>query len=273
MRINSIKTTHSILGMIFFSLLLGFQNCSNAKFTTDASSDVLNAVTGNNGGDDPTCSPTTATSNKIVKVLFVMDTSGSNAGESGSIPSDPNKTWRSHVLNDFISAYSSKSNFYYGLITFQGTSAKAQIKSGGSGIFSNSSSVVQAGVNSFMNTADSGNTPYKAALTMAKGIISADLAANSAQKAAYAVVMISDGQATDYRDPSDVIPDAQAIVNLAPSQVSLNTVYYYPTSFVDSQTKYLRNIATTGGGQFLIANSSATLKIDDAIQIPGLSCQ
>lgn len=262
------------LGVTFFSLVLVFQNCSNAKFTTDVDANALNAVTGDpNGGDDASCRPTTVSSSKIVKVLFIVDTSGSNAGEGGAAPTDPQKKWRSATLSNFISAYQNRSNFYFGMITFQGTSAKAQIKVGNNGVFSQDMSVVNAGYNSFMNTADSGNTPYKAALSMAKSIISADLAANAAQKAAYAVVMVSDGQATDYKSPDDVIPDASSIRALAPGQVSLNTVYYYSQAFVESQTKYLRNISSIGGGQFLTANSSQTLKIDDVIQVPGVSCQ
>lgn len=273
MKINYMKLA---LGATFFSLVLVFQNCSNAKFTTEVDPSTLNAVTGSddpNGGDDPNCHPQTVTSNKIVKVLFVVDASGSNVGEGGAVASDPKKAWRSSTISNFISAYSSHSNFYFGMISFQGTSAKAQIKVGNNGVFSKDASVVNAGYTSFMNTSDAGNTPYKAALTMAKSIISADLAANAAQQAAYVMVMISDGQATDYKTPDQVIPDASAIRALAPGQVSLNTVYYYPQAFVESQTKYLRNIASIGGGQFLTANSSQTLKIDDVIQVPGTSCQ
>lgn len=273
MKINLMKIA---LGATFFSLVLVFQNCSNAKFTTEVDPNTLNAVTGiddPNGGDDPSCRPTTVSSSKIVKVLFVVDSSGSNVGEGGATPTDPQKKWRSSTVSNFISTFSSRSNFQFGMITFQGTSAKAQIKVGNNGVFSSDMTVVNAGYNSFMSNTDKGNTPYKAALAMAKSIISADLSANAAQKAAYVLVMVSDGQATDYRSPDDVIPDASSIRALAPGQVSLNTVYYYPNAFTESQTKYLRNIASVGGGQFLTANSSQTLKIDDVIQVPGMSCQ
>ena len=270
MKINSV---HSVLGMTFLSLVLTFQNCSNARFTTEVDANALDAVTGTNGGDDANCRPTTVNSNKIVKVLFVVDTSGSNIGEGVPVATDPQKQWRSTSIRNFIDTYKSRSNFHFGMITFQGTSAKPQIKVGNNGVFTNSTSVVDAGYNSFLATADGGNTPYKAALSMAKSIIDADLAANAADKASYVMVMVSDGQATDYKAPDDIIPDASAIRALAPGQVSLNTVYYYANSFVESQTKYLRNIASVGGGQFLVANSSQTLKIDDVIQVPGASCQ
>jgi len=273
MKNNSMKIA---LGATFFSMVLVFQNCSNAKFTTDLDANALNAVTGNGttGGDDPSCRPTSVSANQIVKVLFVVDSSGSNVGEGRSDSgTDPNKTWRSTSINNFISAYKNRTNFHFGMITFQESSATPRISSGGTGVFSNNSSVVAAGYNSFINNSDSGRTPYKAALSLAKSIIAEDLKKNSAQKAAYAVVMISDGKPTDYSSADQVIPDATSIRSLAPGQVSLNTVYYYASAFDESETKYLRNISSVGGGQFLIANSSQTLKIDDVIQVPGMSCQ
>jgi Mg-chelatase subunit ChlD len=262
-----------VLGMMVFPLVLVFQNCSNAKFTPDIGSNALDAVTGANAGDDSSCRPGTVNSNKIVKVLFVVDTSGSNAGEDNQPPTDLQKKWRSATINSFFSVYNNRPNFYFGMITFQGSSAKAQIQVGNKGGFTQDSSVINDGYNSFLNTPDSGNTPYKAALSMAKSIISADLAAYPKQNAAYVLVMVSDGQATDYKSPDDVIPDASAIRALAPGQVSLNTVYYYSKAYVESQTKYLRNISSVGGGQFLVANSNQSLKIDDVIQVPGVSCQ
>jgi len=273
MKINSM---HSVLGMTFLSLVLVFQNCSNAKFTSEIDPNALNSVTGvgdDGHGDDPNCHATTVNGSQIVKVLFVVDASGSNRGEGGEVPTDPNKTWRSGTMNNFINAYKARSNFYYGMITFQDSSAKPQIKVNNKGAFTNDMNVVDAGMASFNANADGGSTPYKAALSMAKSIIAADLAANAAQKAAYVMVMVSDGMAKDYSSPDQVIPDAKAIRDLAPGQVSLNTVYYYPNAFDESQTKYLRNIASAGGGQFLTANSSQVLKIDDVIQVPGMSCQ
>src|SRR5207253_6210232 len=125
MKINIIK---SLLGLSFLSMVLVFQNCSKARFTPDADPNILNGVTGGvgvNGGDDSNCSPQTSSAAKIVKILFVVDTSGSNAGEGGEVPTDPGKKWRSGTINNFINAYSAKTNFQYGLITFQGTSARA----------------------------------------------------------------------------------------------------------------------------------------------------
>lgn len=262
----------SLVGVLFLSLMLTFQNCSKARFTTDATLGALNGVAGNGngGGNDQSCHPHSVTGNKIVKVLFVIDTSGSNQGTDGT---DPNKKWRSATMSNFINQYKEKSNFYYGLITFQGSTAKEQIKVNGTAVFSNDLTVVQSGYESFMNTADGGSTPYKAALKMAQNMISADLAANADQKASYVMVMVSDGQAKDYTDASQVIPDAKAIENLAPNQISLNSVYYFSKVFAESETKYLRNISSVGGGAFIIANSNQVLSVEDVIQLPATGCQ
>jgi len=282
--------TKLALGVIFFSLVLGFQNCSNTKFTTDLASNSLNAATGgndpaiggsnvSNGGDDPTCRPTTVSTSSIVKVLFVVDASGSN--DTGSDATDPQKKWRLSTLNNFISTYSKNKNFYFGLISFQDTSGKVHIQMNNQAVFTNDMNLVNAGVASFTKNNDGGNTPYRAALAMTKDVISADLAANPNQNAAYVTVMISDGQATDYDSPADVIPDAKAIRNLAPGQISLNSIFYYPAvsgvtpsaEELEDATAYLRNIATVGGGQLLTAESNSILNIDNVIQVPGMSCQ
>jgi len=269
------NTKKLFVGLIFFSLVVTYQNCSNAKFTNDSSS--LNSslgVDGNTGGNDPTCSPNMVTANKIVKVLFVMDTSGSNAAGQGSIsPTDPNKKWRSATINNFINKYGYGSNFYYGLTTFQNSSSTPDIVQSKQGIFSNDQSTVQAGIQKFENTSDAGYTPYKAALSLAKNIISYDLQNNASQNAAYVMIMVSDGMATDYSDPSEVIPDAQAIENLAPQQISLNSVFYFPDQADDSQTDYLKNIANVGGGVFIKANSNSVLDIDSTVQVPSSTCQ
>jgi Mg-chelatase subunit ChlD len=267
------NTIRSMLGFtaLGLGLVLGFQNCSNAKFTTEV--DQSSLLASGDAGDDSSCRPTTVDANTIVKVLFVVDTSGSNAGESGQVATDPQKTWRHSALNGFISRYSSKSNFHYGLITFQNSSAKAQIRVNNVAAFSNSASVVDSGMNSFMATKDEGYTPYKAALSAAKSLIQSDINANSAQKANYVLVMVSDGQATDYKSPDDIIPDASSIKNLAPSRISLNSIYYYSNSYVETQTKYLRNLSSIGGGAFITANSNTTLNIDDVIKVPSSGCQ
>jgi len=215
-----------------------------------------------------------------VKILFLVDTSGSNATTKTTIGTDNNKVWRLATINNFVNAYSSKSNFYFGLVTFQGSSATPQIASGGNGIFTNDPSAVQQGITNFKNTADSGSTPYQPAILMAKSMISADLKAYPSSDTAYVIVMISDGEPKDavYLDPSTgirtLISDVASVISVATSQISFNTVYLYNSAAPsNSNTTYLQTIANAGGGVFVQANSQSTLSIKDTVEVPQQVCQ
>lgn len=294
MRSNFIRFVFFMTSVL---LVLVFQNCSQPSFTELASkSAVSESGTGSaqdtglpndpsspNATDSGTCVPTSVTSNSVVKVLFVVDASGSNVMNVGGPGTDPDKAWRLATLNNFIDSYKNRANFNFGLISFKRDSATPHIQSNGKAIFTNNITVVSAGVTSFKNTEDVGATPYKAALAMTKDIIANDLSVNAAQKATYVVVLISDGQPTDYSSPEEVIPDVAAIRALAPSRVSLNSVFYYPaTSHIEpmfleemiaTATKYLTNVATAGGGKFIKALTNEVLNIDNTVVVPGMSCQ
>lgn len=224
-------------------------------------------------GGDSTCKASQVSENKIVKVLFVVDGSGSNFGANGSLPSDPDKQWRTSTLRDFITQHVANKNFYYGLTLFKGTASKSKIIVNGLPGFSNDRAVVSEGFRSFLNTPDGGNTPYKAALKMAKNIIAMDLEDHASDNASYAVVMISDGHATDYKHAYDVIPDASAIKDLAPDRITLNSVYYSAKKIDASAPQYLKSIAHIGEGAFIVANTKQSLKLEDVIRISVKSCQ
>ena len=222
---------------------------------------------------DALCRPGSVSANKIVKVLFVIDASGSNRGEAGSIPSDPGKKWRSETIRNFLNHSMNKQNFYYGMTVFKGTTAKSKINVEGVPTFSNDQAVVEEGFDEFMHTSDAGNTPYKAALTSAKDIIKTDMEVHPEEKASYAVVMISDGHATDYKHPYEVIPDALSVKSLAPDRVTLNSVYYSTVKIDASAPHYLKDISGIGEGAFIIADSHRVLKLEDVIDLPSVSCQ
>ncbi|WP_413288822.1 vWA domain-containing protein [Bdellovibrio sp. HCB337] len=217
------------------------------------------------------CKPASIQPNKIVKVLFLVDASGSNFGQYGTVPSDPDKKWRSHTLRKFITQYVDKENIYFGLVLFQGTSAKAKIAKQGHPSFSNQRDVVSQGYKAFLRNDDGGNTPYKAALKMAKDAIAADLQKNADDQASYVVVTISDGLATDYKSPEQVIPDAASIMELAPSRITLNSVYYARRTR-SSIPPYLKSIADIGHGSFVMADTRQSLKLEDVMHVPAISC-
>ncbi|MFZ3229104.1 MAG: VWA domain-containing protein [Pseudobdellovibrio sp.] len=219
---------------------------------------------------EPACHTQLINTVRTVKILFLIDTSGSNDGSTGT---DSGKKWRSNVLQTFINSYKSKPNIYYGLATFQGDSVKSHILVNNTSAFTNNLSLVDKGIQSFRTTPDQDTTPYKPALILAKKMISDDLKITNSKDTLYYVVMISDGGATDYIGPDYIIPDINNVVSLAPKQISMNSVYYYGSFNDASQTKYLQNIANIGQGNFITANSSESLKIDDILTVPTTVCQ
>lgn len=270
--------------------ILFFQNCSKMAFQNGVGgSDSLSSAstgsgstsgTGSTQSTAPTCTTTTVNTSNDVKILFLVDTSGSNAASNNSAGTDNGKVWRTKTINDFVNAYSSNSNFYFGLVTFQGSSATPQISSGGKGIFTNNASAIQEGITNFENTPDQGSTPYHAALMEAKSMIAADLAANPSSTTAYVIVMISDGEPTDqeYLNAQNGIAnldsDVISVVDAAPAQVVMNTVYLYnPSDASQSNTTYLQAIASTANGVFVQASSQDTLDLDSTVALPTESCQ
>lgn len=277
----------STLSGLLMVCLLGFQNCSKVAFTTDeaASALIKNGITGDSNtsanGDDTNCRVDLANSTKNVKILFLIDTSGSNASNNGEAGTDPGKVWRLNTINAFINAYGSKPNFQFGFATFQESSASALLKnSSGQGIFSNNMTEINQAISDFKNIEDKGYTPYDAALSVVRSMIRYDQMTGSNKEAGYVVVMISDGTPTNasYTDSkngmANLTKDVNDILAEAPKQISLNTVFLYnqavPTA---SQKSYLQKISSLGSGAFIEANSNQTLQISDTVQVPSTVCQ
>lgn len=270
-----------LLAGIFGSFLLMFQNCSQVSFTPDAAN-LANSVDGlssNDSGTDPNCRIDYANAAADVKVLFLVDASGSNENSGATVGTDPGQVWRLATLNTFVDAYKNKNNFFYGLLTFQGTTAKPQISSGGAGVFTNNLSTVAQGIASFDANIDGGNTPYDAALNLAKSVIMADLAIPSSKPTAYAVVMISDGVPTNDRykgvnGVTNLKADVKSLVDLAPGKITVNSVFLYNAAKPsNSEEQYLRAMASVGGGAFIFADSKQTISIADSIRVSQEICQ
>ncbi len=264
-----------LLAVIFGSFLLMFQNCSQVSFTPD-SANALNSVEGlsnNGGGADPNCRIDYTNAAADVKVLFLVDASGSND------ITDRGQVWRLATLNSFVDAYKNKNNFFYGLLTFQGTTAKPQIATGGVGVFTNNLSTVAQGIASFDANIDGGSTPYDAALNLAKSIIMEDLAIPASKPTAYAVVMISDGVPTNDRYKgvngiNNLKTDVKALADIAPGKITVNSVYLYNAAKPsNSEEEYLRAMASVGGGTFIFADSKQAISIADSIKVPKEICQ
>lgn len=267
-----------LLSLTLFSALTA---CSGVKFS-ESDVEKLSAKS---------CTErTVAAITRMTKILFLVDTSGSNnmytrlsgtqqclSGDSDfascALPTDPNKTFRGGSLQNFLNNYSNKTNFQWGFITFADDYAQALINSNGNDqnpYLSSNPSAMQSALNTFYSMEDNYATPYQAALELAKKAIQNDRDLNSSSNPQYFVVLLTDGFPTDYNalngafDSNAVQSDISALVNVAPGRVSLSTIYY---GHNDSNAQSLLNsMAQMGNGQFAnVNNTSAGIRIDNVI--------
>lgn len=258
------------LGLLF--TLVSFQNCAKAKVDFGSEVSSVNAVTGdwsnscNNGELSTTLVP--------IKVLLVVDASGSNA--TGANPTDLDKVMRAGSIEQFFTDYGAKANFNWVLNSFKKSTSTAHI-SGGFG----PGSVMPSAINAFKAVVDEGSTPYKAAINLAKSQIIDDASATAETK--YIVVFLSDGMPMDYEMNSNNVitangldalkSDVSELVNLKPGRISFNTVYYGASNATASNV--MLSMAVTGGGQFLDVNLNPGAKsflINSVVTVPGTNC-
>lgn len=244
------------------TLVIGFQNCAPSKY---------NYASAEEASLDKTCSESTVQSEASqVKVLFLMDLSGSN------LTTDANKVWRTQALDSVLSKYGNSSHFFFGFVNFMNSSATSLIQSGSSPIFSNQLPEINSAMVSFQNTADSGGTPYRKAISKAYEMISADIQSSRSTDILYSVIFISDGQPSDYSNISQIETDAKALVDLAPDRVILNSIFYYNSSrssYSSDETKYLNAFAKAGQGKLAVANTNESVNVNSLINVTKTICK
>lgn len=258
---------HSFL---VFALITGFATaCSNANFTASKGAGS-NGVNNPNGGtgDDATgtvnqpCTDTLQQSTIPIKLLFMVDVSGSNASDPGT---DKNKVVRGQSIQEFFNTYKTKTNFSWDLQVFSGSTASPLITT-----FTNNTTTMQQAINNFFNLTDDGQTPYMAALNLIQSTLTADTART--QQTKWVVVFMSDGMPNPNVDQTTLNNKVSSIVGVIPGQVSFNTVYYGPAD--QAAVARLQSMATSGGGKFLNTNNNGrSFPIEDVITIPGTSCR
>lgn len=227
---------------------------------------------GTTGGT--TCSEVLQNITVPVKLLFVVDTSGSNlTGDFGSnIGTDPSKAVRAGSIQEFFNNYGAKPNFSWSMITFSNYSANSLINSNlGIPYISPSASDMQNAITQFLGMTDGGNTPYDSALSLVASEISNDTMTDSRTK--YIVVFMSDGMPNPANTDTHFFSAVQNIVGLVPGQVSFSTVYY--GSVNPSASSLMQGMADIGGGNFLNTNTNPTGKyfqISDIVTVPGVVC-
>ncbi len=218
----------------------------------------------------------------MAKILFVVDTSGSNASSGATIiingvvqgsGTDPNNIYRLGSINTFFNQYSSKTNFYWGLITFNTAIVDYVKQVGSASSFTGTKNVMQNAITAYSNgeTANSG-TMYTFALNAAKQAIINDpdnTSVNRAKGLKYYVILMSDGAPSDLGnppDPANATPYVSALLAAAPNAVTLDTVLYGNQNADPAPVQMLSGIATEGNGIFTNSTNLNTININNLVQ-------
>ncbi len=257
--------------LIALSLItvLMFQNCSPSKYSF-AQAEMASLETAK------TCTISEMENSENVKVLFLIDNSGSNVEHMvNRIPTpgtDPEKKWRMSAMRGLINTYANKENFHYGFISFKGDRSESLIYENDHPSFSNNVDIIESALYDFSRISDEGSTPYRSALLLAKDMILQDMERNDENsRNLYTLVFISDGQPSDYRYVSELSADAKQIMSLAPERISINSVFYYSVNA--TSTTYLEELARVGQGSMIKANTSDQIIISDRLSMPTEVCK
>lgn len=284
-----------VVASALFLAVLAFQNCAEQKFSQapesslvsqageifepdpsgriDETDDQTGVITQTGG---PNCREFIQTTTAPIRFLAVVDVSGSNV-QYKNVGTDPIRAVRSGSIQRFYNTYKAKANFGWGFLTFQGNSAEALIgPSRTSPAFGNASDM-NAAIQKFIGIADDDETPYVAALNMARKTIENDLP--SAPNTKWVVVFISDGRPSDTDDLSELRNLVNRVTNVSPGNVSFNTVYYGPydrrgVNATDA-VRVLREMAAAGAGNFLDTNANPSgnaFLISDLVTVRGVTC-
>ena len=269
-----LKQSIPIFFISWFLVLM--QNCAPAQFSSAASSA--------NGGSSPygdisqpnvnpgSCHMVLHQQTVPVKILFVVDTSGSNRLQVDHLPpSDPQRLVRAGSIQAFFNDLKAKPNFHWGFITFSGVSAQSLIADGFTPIFSVNPLAMQNALNVFATIQDNGGTPYRAALGRVLQTLQSDSQASPDTK--YVVVFLSDGIPDPAVSDSELVEDIMSRMNAKPNRVSFNTVYYGAAN--PQASSRLSFMASLGQGRFLDTNVNPTgnsFMISNIVNVPGQVC-
>lgn len=263
-------TKQSCLWLLFLCFnMIFFSSCGKKNFTPLTKITEINVPKGEVGADFCTLDPSLV--DQYLKIIFVIDNSGSNViAAGGRPPTDPDRSRRYESLKKWLSNRKGSPNEFYTMVEFSGNSTKippdlvnSQAESSpftnDKDFFYNVVATQQA------SSKDGSATPYKAAMDTVINTIKGD--AIKAKKRAedtgktttssYVVIFLSDGGPTDSTEDEIVAlisetlmklpnqPDYGAFIN----QLTLNTGYYYIDVDLPDARQILANMAKAGKGQ------------------------
>ncbi len=295
---GSLKIIFVCLGLPII-LSLFYMNCNSKDFgnsvhfserqdlavNTYSSDDELIDEEPQEDNDDKTnvdyeCVETIEKLTTPVKVLFVVDTSGSSVRDANSkTGTDPHKDFRYGKIKEFLENNKDKKNLHWQFITFSGSTANSYIADEMTKqiAFTNDVNLAFSALERFFSWKDQGWTPYRAAFSAIQNSIQKDKDFNDPSMN-YATLFLSDGKPTDYCensrfhqsgcpiDTNEIYSDVLKIVNMAHRRITLNTLYYGPEDL--SARNLLNGMAEKGNGLFVDTNlSTRNIKLGDTIQV------
>jgi len=256
------------------------------------------------------CKGTLLTTEEKLRIIFMIDYSGSTEDTVYWKGTDPGKTFRLRTIRSFLQKYGSKQNLTYSFAIFGGSASVYDTRKRGFISAENSyspfgtSSDMESALRSFEQKTYIGGTAYKSAFEAIDTVISRDNSPADHQK--YIVVFMSDGQPTDLVTPMSggrpetcslepmidtkiarLVNNLQQTVASSGGAITVSSVYFgdqiYKAEcdgFSGGDTdawwaiRHLQGMAKEGEGQFIDTNrlNGSALEIEDIITIPGQDC-
>lgn len=265
--------------MTIFCISQFLLSCGKKSFKELVLAPEVQAIPGLVNADLCTLDPNLV--NQQVKIMFVLDISGSNGASAGGRPAtDPTRERRYGSLTDWLGARTPNPAEYYTLLEFSGDST---ISAPGLqnydplyAPFTNELPKFTDVVNEQRgSTTDINATPYKSALNTVINTIRGDAVkakeraekGEPATQSTYIIIFLSDGVPTDSQKPEIISIIENDLMELPKNaeyggfinQITLNTGYYYIDVDVPEARDLLVEMAKVGKGE---AYSFDTGKID-----------
>ena len=252
------------------------QNCDNVRLEMIQPPPVTTKAIGE------VCALEPSELKNVTKIMFLVDKSGSNfTGNNGAgSGTDPNKTFRSETILEFVDKYATNTSVEWGFVAFgldntQEGRAIAYINEQGDEqqpVFSPDSQRMYDAIERMRADQDTGSTPYYLAIQMAIQAITEDRKKVDLNRTKYLVVMITDGVPTSpqYKNGNDTVQSKiedhlQALVDM---KVPFSTIYYGPPNAVaDGIPPYtpqarLERMAEVGKGKFSDVNADGKVPLE-----------
>lgn len=276
------KHAVSTLLLLLLILLVHFTSCSNVRILPVKPVTVYSTK-------NQLCLKPPEVRERLNKILFVVDKSGSNQDGDGVSGNDPSDKRRADNIQAFLDKHSTEPFYRWGYIAFgvEVHKAHAYINDGSdySPIFGNANDM-QTAIDRHRATPDEGCTPYLAGLNLARLAIEKDLAAYPDEDSVYNVFFMSDGKPNDASGPAgdtcgnlstiqDVPTDpyisaVKTLVRTAPDRIFFSTAYYTLPENDPARVsaKGLEYMAKAGGGKFVDLENNDQLNFEELLLGP-----